>query len=151
MPDIELEALEAALETDQINLNVDRFQVSGGDWQTLDDLTADQRSAYDARAANAPLERARRVAVMSRFDFAAAAAEAEFVTYAESAQWAAGNALPAPVQAVINALPSEQQGPAMLDALARPEIRRNGSLMPALATAFGTDDAGLDALFRISV
>ncbi|WP_299663830.1 hypothetical protein [uncultured Ruegeria sp.] len=96
------------------------------------------------------LEQRRAVAVLSRFDFASAAASATYVTWDEAAQWAAGNSLPAQVQAVIDALPSEQQGPAMLDALARPEIRRNGDLMPALATAFATDDAGLDALFDIT-
>jgi len=177
MPDIYLEALEDALGTDQINLNVDRFQVlddairtdlinltqgqteaGKNAWFTLDNLGTEPtdehpsgaRAAYDTRAAAVPLERARREAVLSRFDFAAAAAQAEFVTFAEAAQWAAGNALPALVQGVIDALPSEEQGPAMLDALARPNIRRNGALMPALAAAFSTNDAGLDALFGIA-
>lgn len=93
----------------------------------------------------------RAAAELSRLDFARAVAEAGFVSFAEAAQWAAGNAVPAAVQAVIDALPEDQQGPVMLDVLALPTIRRTGALMPALATAFQADDAALDALFGIGV
>jgi len=96
------------------------------------------------------LAEARSNAKLDRFEFAGRAAEAGFVTYAEAAQWAAGNAVPAAVQAIIDTLPLGQQGPVTLDVLARPVIRRTGDLMPALAAAFQTNDAGLDALFGLT-
>lgn len=96
-----------------------------------------------------PVKDLRASARLDRFEFASRAAEAGFVTYAEAAQWAAGNAVPTAVQAIIDALPPEEQGPATLDVLARPVIRRTGDLMPALAAAFNADDAGLDGLFGI--
>lgn len=76
---------------------------------------------------------------------------AGFVTFEEAAAWAAGNSIPVAVQAIIDHLPERQRGPVKLDVLARPVLRRNGDLMPALAAAFKTDDAGLDALFGIEV
>lgn len=100
---------------------------------------------------DAALTNARNKAELSRFDFAMAAAGAGFVTYAEAAQWAAGNTVPQAVQDIIDTLPAEQQGPVMVDVLARPTIRRMASLMPALAASFNTDDAGIDDLFGISV
>ena len=97
-----------------------------------------------------PIEDLRATAQLSRFDFAQRAAAAGYISYTEAAQWAAGNLIPAAVQAIIDSLPAEQQGPVTLDVLAMPIIRRAGSLMPALAAAFQTDDAGLDALFGLA-
>lgn len=91
----------------------------------------------------------REQAVLSRFDFASAVAAAGYVTYDEAIDWAAGNAIPAQFQPVIDALPAAEQGPAKLDALTRNPIRRNGTLMPALAATFGATDDDLDALFGI--
>jgi len=64
---------------------------------------------------------------------------------------AAGNSVPAAVQAVLDTLPEDQRGPALVDVLSRQKIKRTGNLMPAIAAAFQTDDAGLDALFGIEV
>jgi hypothetical protein len=88
-------------------------------------------------------------AVMGRLEFARAAATAGYISFVEAAQWAAGNTIPPAVQAIIDDLPAEQQGPMTLDVLAMPTIRRMGSLMPKLALAFQTDDAGLDALYGL--
>lgn len=97
-----------------------------------------------------PIEDLRDTAQLDRFEFARRAAAAGFITYVEAAQWAAGNLIPSAVQTIIDSLPVEQQGPVTLDVLAIPTIRRMGSLMPALAAAFQTDDAGLDALFGLT-
>jgi hypothetical protein len=97
-----------------------------------------------------PIEDLRATAQLDRFEFARRAAAAGFITYVEAAQWAAGNLIPSAVQTIIDGLPAEQQGPVTLDVLAIPVIRRTGNLMPALAAAFQTDDAGLDALFGLT-
>lgn len=104
--------------------------------------TADQK-------ASEALAEARAQAQLDRFTFAGRVAEAGFISYPDAAAWAAGNAVPVSVQAIIDTLPEAQRGAVTLDVLARPIIRRTGDLMPALAAAFGTDDAGLDALFGI--
>lgn len=96
------------------------------------------------------LAAARAKAELPRFDFAMATAAAGIVTYEVAAQWAAGNQVPTAVQAVIDAMPAEQQGAAVVDVLARPVIRRSGSMMPALAAAYGLSEADLDALFGIN-
>jgi hypothetical protein len=88
---------------------------------------------------------------LSRFDFASRAAQAGFVTYAEAAAWATGQAMPAKVQALIETLPEEQRGPILLDVLAMPTIRRNGSIMPAIIAAFEATEEQADALFGIGV
>jgi hypothetical protein len=95
------------------------------------------------------LQRARAAAEMDRFAFATAAATAGYLSWDEAAQWAAGNAIPAAVQAVIDALPAEEQGPVTIDVLARPVIRRAASLMDAVAAAFGATPEEMDALFGI--
>jgi len=97
------------------------------------------------------LEDQRGRAELSRFEFASRAAVAGFVSFDEAAAWAAGNQIPSAVQGIIDTLPPEQRGLVVLDVLARPNIRRKGNLMPALAAAFQTDDAGLDALYGIGV
>ena len=96
-----------------------------------------------------PIETLRESAELDRFEFARAAAGAGFITYPEAAAWAAGNTMPAAVQAVIQNLPEEARGLVTLDVLARPTIRRNADLMPALIAAFQTDDAGVDALYGL--
>ena len=95
------------------------------------------------------VQRARETAEMDRFTFATAAAAAGYLSWDEAAQWAAGNAIPATVQAVIDALPAEEQGPVMVDVLARPVIRRAGNLMDGIAAAFGATPEEMDALFGI--
>jgi hypothetical protein len=90
-------------------------------------------------------------ASLSRFEFATRAAQAGFVTYPEAAAWATGQAMPANVQALIETLPEEQRGPILLDVLAMPAIRRNGSIMPAIIAAFGATEEQADALFGIGV
>jgi len=118
-------------------------QVEGAwvrDW-AVHDFTAEELSAQ--------LADKREQGEMERFDFAVAAAEAGFVTYAEAAAWAAGNSMPAGVQAVVDAMPAEDQGLATVEVLARPIIRRNAPMMASLMIAFNTDDAGVDALFGI--
>ena len=95
----------------------------------------------------ADLNAFRATASLPRFNFAAKAATLGYITFEEAADWAAGNAIPAGVQGVIDALPADLKGPALLDVKASPTIRRNADLMAPLAVAFGTDDAGLDALF----
>ena len=90
-------------------------------------------------------------ASLSRFEFASRAAQAGFVTYPEAAAWATGQAMPANVQALIETLPEEQRGPILLDVLAMPTIRRNGSIMPAIIAAFGATEEQADALFGIGV
>jgi len=90
-------------------------------------------------------------ASLSRFEFASRAAQAGFVTYPEAAAWATGQAMPANVQALIETLPEERRGPILLDVLAMPTIRRNGSIMPAIITAFGATEEQADALFGIGV
>ena len=97
------------------------------------------------------LQRAREAAEMDRFTFATAAAAAGYLSWDEAAQWAAGNAIPATVQAVIDALPAEEQGPVMVDVLARPVIRRAGNLMDGIAAAFGATPEEMDAVFGIGV
>lgn len=104
----------------------------------------------DATVAAGPsLEDKRASASLSRFDFASRAAQAGFVTYPEAAAWATGSAMPAKVQALIDSLPKEQQGPILLDVLAMPAIRRNGHIMPAIIAAFGATEEQADALFGI--
>lgn len=105
-------------------------------------LTADEGAEH-------LLDEARNRAEMDRVSFAIAAAEAGYIDYDEAAQWAAGNAIPPAVATVLDTLSEQEKGPATVDVLARPRIRRTGNLMPAIAAAFGTDDAGLDALFGI--
>ena len=110
---------------------------------TLNITTAEDRAAT-------ALQAARDAAVLDRFEFAIAVARAGHITFDEAAQWAAGNAMPAAVQTILDTLSEAERGPATVDVLARPQIRRTGNLMPALAAAFGVDDAGLDALFGIT-
>lgn len=105
------------------------------------------RTAEDIAAA--ALAEARADAALDRFEFAQRAALAGYVSFPEAAAWAAGNAVPPPLQALIDGMPEAHRGPVILDVLARPTIRRTGDLMPALAAAFQTDEAGLDALFGI--
>lgn len=114
----------------------------------MNNIDMSQLCTAEDKAA-AALQAARDAAVLDRFEFAMAAAQANFITFEEAAQWAAGNAMPAAVQAVLDTLSAAEKGPATLDVLARPVIRRTGNLMPAIAAAFETDDAGLDALFGI--
>ena len=106
---------------------------------TLRDKTAEELADH--------LAAWREKTVLSRFNFAARAATLGYITFDEAADWAAGNALPTGVQAVIDALPTELRGPAMLDVKGSPTIRRNAPLMQPLAVAFSTDAAGLDTLF----
>lgn len=91
----------------------------------------------------------RSAARLTRQAFAQKAAEAGFVTYAEAADYTTGKALPTSVEAVISAQPSADQDRIRFEVLTETEIKRNGVLMPGLIAAFGTDDAGLDALFGI--
>ena len=97
------------------------------------------------------LQQERDQASLSRFEFASRAAQAGFVTYPEAAAWATGQAMPANVQALIETLPEERRGPILLDVLAMPAIRRNGSIMPAIIAAFGATEEQADALFGIGV
>jgi hypothetical protein len=97
------------------------------------------------------LSQARDKAEMDRLTFATRAAQGEYLTFEEAAAWAAGNSVPAAVQAVLDALPEDERGPALIDVLSRQVIKRTGNLMPAIAAAFQTDNAGLDALFGIDV
>ena len=97
------------------------------------------------------VEKLRAQAVLDRMTFALRAAKAGYVTFDGAAQWAAGNSVPAPLQDALDALPEEQRGPAMVEVLASPNIRRNAPLMPIIIQAFGTDDAGADALFGIEM
>ena len=97
------------------------------------------------------LKEEREQASLSRFEFATRAAQAGFVTYAEAAAWATGQAMPAKVQALIETLPEEQRGPILLDVLAMPTIRRNGSIMPAIIAAFEATEEQADALFGVGV
>jgi hypothetical protein len=97
------------------------------------------------------LSQARDKAEMDRLTFAVRAAQNEYLSFEDAAAWAAGNSVPAAVQAVLDTLPEEQRGPALVDVLSRQVIKRTGNLMPAIAAAFQTDDAGLDALFGIDV
>lgn len=99
----------------------------------------------------AALEAERAAAQLDRFEFAARVAKAGYVSFMEAAAWAAGNAVPANLQAIIDRMPERQQGPVILDVLARPILRRNAELMPALAAAFGADESAMDALFGIGV
>lgn len=121
-------------------MTITRINVTNGETEQINE---------DAPSYPAPMDEQRAVAVLTRFEFARRAASAGFVTFAEAAAWAAGNAIPAKVQTIIDGLPAEEQGPVTLDVVARPEIRRSGNLMPALAAAFETDDSGLDALFGL--
>lgn len=122
-----------------------------GEWVKRDPVIPPEPTAEElaARAAQA-LSEAREMAQLDRFDFASRAAQAGYISFIEAAAWAAGNAVPAKVQAIIDTMPAEKQGLIMLDVLARPVMRRNAELMPALAAAFGADDAALDALFGIA-
>lgn len=112
--------------------------------------TATQAEINASVLPDTPIEQLRENAELNRFDFATAAAQAGFVSWAEATQWAAGNAVPASVQAVIDALPAAEQGPALMSVLARPTIRRTSDLMVAVGTAFSTDAAGLDSLFGLN-
>lgn len=125
--------------------------VSGGQFQNINGAWIYTKTVnqYTSEELAQRLAAKRSDAELTRFDFANAVAAAGYVTFTEAAQWAAGNSIPAAVQTVLDALPAEQHGPAMVDVLARPIIRRTGNLMPAIAAAFNTDDAGLDALFGI--
>jgi len=95
------------------------------------------------------MEEQREAASMTRDEFAKAAAEAGYISWPEAAQFAAGNAVPAVVQALIDSLPEDQRGPVLVDVLAMAQIKRTGKLMPAIAAAFNADDAALDALYGI--
>ncbi len=115
------------------------------------DVTVSQAEVDAMQAAlRDPIEEQRKWAEMERLDFAHAAAIKGYITYDEAASWLTGNGLPTKVQAVIDQLPPEQRWPVMLDICARPTIRRNSPIMPALAVEFGVDDAGLDEIFGIS-
>jgi hypothetical protein len=120
------------------------------DWDKFRDalvLTGNVVTIDHAKA----LEQERASASLSRFEFATRAAQAGFVTYPEAAAWATGQAMPANVQALIETLPEEQRGPILLDVLAMPAIRRNGSIMPAIIAAFEATEEQADALFGIGV
>lgn len=119
--------------------------------RTREDVVEADRVVRRTTISDVPLADQRARAELPRFDFAMATAAAGIVTYEAAAQWAAGNQVPPAVQAVIDAMPAEEQGPAVVDVLARPVIRRSGSMMPALATAYGLTEADLDALFGIGV
>ena len=97
------------------------------------------------------LSQARDKAEMDRLNFAIRAAQSGYLSFEAAAAWAAGNSVPAAVQGVLDALPEDERGPALIDVLSRQVIKRTGNLMPAIAAAFKTDDAGLDALFGIEV
>lgn len=92
----------------------------------------------------------RAAASLDRMTFALRAAQAGFVTFEDAAQWAAGNSLPTQVQAMIDALPEAQRGPALVKVLGARNVNRNDELMPGIIAAFQTNDAGADALFGIS-
>ena len=93
-----------------------------------------------------PLAARREAASLDRMTFALRAAQAGFVSYDD----AAGNSLPTQVQAMIDALPEAQRGPALVKVLGARNVNRNDELMPGIIAAFQTDDAGADALFGIS-
>jgi hypothetical protein len=103
----------------------------------------------EAKAAEALAAR-RADAVMDRLDFAKAVAAAGLISYADASDWAAGNMVPAQVQAILDAMPEAGRGPALVDVLAQQHIRRNAALMPALAAAFSLTEQDLDALFGIA-
>lgn len=119
--------------------------------QVLFDAAQDVAAEYvpPEPAPGPTLEELRAKAELDRYSFALRVAELEFVSPAEAAQWAAGNAVPANVQAVIDGLPEAEQGAALIQVLAKPIIERTGDLMGPLALAFGTDDVGLDEIFSI--
>lgn len=105
---------------------------------------------YVPPSAQEILDQKRAAASLDRFTFATRVAEAGHVSFDEAANWAAGNSMPPGVQAVVAGLSASQRGRATLDVLARPEIRRTGPIIPAIAAAFSLTESDLDALFGIS-
>lgn len=109
-----------------------------------------QQWVDNSPSASEVLAERREAASLDRMTFALRAAQAGFVTYDDAAQWAAGNSLPTQVQAMIDALPEAQRGPALVKVLGARNVNRNDELMPGIIAAFQTNDAGADALFGIS-
>lgn len=119
--------------------------------KTVEDIVVGEDEVTITRTVvDVPIEEVRSRASLDRFNFALNAAKEGFVTWEEAALWAAGNAIPTKVRQVLDSLPEEDKGPATVEVLAIPTIRRNGNLMPALIVAFNTDEFGLDRVFGIT-
>ena len=95
------------------------------------------------------LEEKRERAALRRDEFAAAAAGAGLITWAEATAWAAGNALPAEEQAAVLTLPVDQQDAMTFDLLARPLVWRTADSLIAMQAARGLSDDQVDQLFGI--
>lgn len=98
-----------------------------------------------------PTEARREQAFMPRRDFALASMEEGWVTEAEAIAWAAGQAIPAWVEQIIDAnIPEASRALVKIQTLTDADVRRTGQLMPMLQAAKGVSDAELDALFGIA-
>jgi hypothetical protein len=98
-----------------------------------------------------PVETLRDQASMPRRDFAIAALGEGWVTEAEAIAWAAGQAIPAWVEQIIDAnIPEASRALVKIQTLTDPDVKRTGQLMPMLQSAKGVSDAALDALFSIA-
>lgn len=117
------------------------------EWNGITKVIRDSTPEDDA--VQPPIGYFRNNASLNRMIFATRAVEHGFVSYDAAAQWAAGNEVPTKLQAVIDALPKDQRGPALMWVLSAPNIDRNDQLMPLIIEAFETDDEGVDALYNI--
>lgn len=87
---------------------------------------------------------------VSALQFIAACAALGYITEAEAESWAAGNALPAAVLAMIASLPQQEQFPARLRALAMTEAERDSPMIAAALSVLGLSEAARDDLFRMA-
>jgi hypothetical protein len=98
-----------------------------------------------------PVEDRRSQAFMSRRSFALVALGEGWVTEAEAIAWAAGQAIPAWVEQIIDAnIPEASRALVKIQTLTDVDVKRTGQLMPMLQAAKGVSDAELDALFGIA-
>jgi len=117
---------------------------------TAGEITA--REAEEAAWEASRLTEARANATLDRFEFLNRAVAAGHIAAAAVLAMSTSGIIPAAVEAIIDAQPVTDAEKALLrlDVLQRPEFKRNGALMPAIAASFETDAAGLDALFGIA-
>ena len=73
---------------------------------------------------------------------------AGMISAQEAVAWATTNTLPAPVEAMIAAMPVQQQADARITIARMTVVERHDPLVEMLAVSQDMDDAAVDALFR---
>ena len=88
---------------------------------------------------------------LPRGQFALIANQQGWITEAEALAWAGGTAIPAWVEAVIDAqVPAEDRLDTKIKVLTDLTVKRTGNLMPMLQAEKGVSDNDLDVIFGIA-